>query len=274
MKAPSSGTPHAQERSATAEPSARASLPGGAVAWQLALGACLLAAWEAFGLVHGDVWVSRPSLVAAKIAGWLAGDLHVHLATTLVEVIAGLTIGGFGGAVVGLSLGRSTTLSTVLRPVVVALYSVPLITLVPLLILFFGLDMAPKIILVAIVVFFLLFFNTFSGAQSVDDDLVNALNVMGATGSERMRKAIAPAAMVWIVGGLKVALPYALVAAITGEMLAARSGIGLLLVRGYAQFDMTAVYAALLILTLLGIVLSEGLNRIERRLLRWRHAAE
>jgi NitT/TauT family transport system permease protein len=256
------------------EASAQAVLPGGLVLWQIAVGACLLAGWEVFGLAREGAWVSRPSLVGGKIAVWLAGDLHVHLGTTLAEVVAGLAIGGFCGAAVGLSLGRSTALAAILRPVVVAFYSVPLITLVPLLILFFGLGVAPKIILVAVVVFFLLFFNTFSGAQSVDEDLVNSLDVMGASGSERMLKAIVPAATVWIIGGVKVALPYALVAAITGEMLAARSGLGFLLVRGYAQFDMTAVYAALLILTLLGIFLSEVLNRVERWLLRWRHAEE
>ena len=234
----------------------------------------MLVLWEAAGTLYGEQWISRPSLVAVRLVDWLGGDLHVYVATTLIEVLSGVAIGGTSGALFGLLLGRSATLSVVLRPVIVGFYSVPLITLVPLLILFFGLEMAPKIILVSIVVFFLMFFNTFSGARSIDEDVVSGLTLMGANRGERFRKAVAPASMVWLIAGLRVSLPYALVAATTGEMLAARSGVGLLLVNGYAQFDMAAVYAALLILTVLGIALSEGLNLLERRLLRWRQAVE
>lgn len=241
--------------------------------YRMSVGVLLLALWEVAGMGHGEKWISRPSLMALKLASWLQGDLHIHLATTLTEVLAGMAIGGACGSILGLSLGRTRVLSVILRPIIVGLYSVPLITLAPVIILIFGLEMSPKIILVSLVVFFLLFFNTFSGAQALDNDILDSLKLMGASRIELFRKMIAPAAMVWILAGFKIALPYALVAAVTGEMLSSRSGIGLLLVRGYAQFDMTAVYAALLILMGLGAGLSEGLNRIELWFLRWRVAA-
>ncbi len=115
-----------------------------------------------------------------------------------------------------------------LRPIIVAFYSVPLVALAPLFIMFFGLDMLPKIVLVTIVVFFLLFFNTFAGASPVDRRSDRAgRSLMGSTRREIFKKVVAPACMAWIIGGIKTALPYALVAATTGEMLAARRGIGL-----------------------------------------------
>ena len=240
--------------------------------WQVAVGVGLLAAWEALGRLHGSQWTSEPSLIADRLVQWVQGDLYLQVATTLTEVVTGLVIGAAFGILAGLVLGRSPLLSVILRPIIVAFYSVPLIALAPLFIMFFGLDMLPKIVLVTLVVFFLLFFNTFAGATSVDYDLIAQVELMGSTRREKFQKVVAPACMAWIVGGFKIALPYALVAATTGEMLAARRGLGFLLSDAASQFDMTSLYAALFILMVMGLAVSEAAAWAERRLLRWRHA--
>src|SRR6202020_1083839 len=126
-------------------------------------GVLLLAGWETIGRLYGSEWTSRPSLVAVRLASWLHGSLYIHVATTLTEVVTGLMVGAAFGVVAGLLLGRA-----------------PLIALAPLFIMFFGLDMLPKIVLVTIVVFFLLFFNTFAGAASVDNDLIAQIELMGS----------------------------------------------------------------------------------------------
>lgn len=243
------------------------------LAWQIGLGVAWAAAWEIAGAATGSPWISRPSLIGTQLLRWARGALYIHVATTLTEVVVGLLIGAVFGILAGLWFGRSPLLAGVMRPIIVAFYSVPLIALTPLFIMFFGLDMEPKIILVAIVVFFLLFFNTFAGAQQVDADLIAAVDLMGSSTRERFQKVIAPACVAWIIGGIKVALPYALVAATTGEMLAARRGLGFLLSEAAAQFDMTALYAALVVLMLLGLAVSEAASWLERHMLRWRHAA-
>jgi len=241
--------------------------------WQIGVGVAWLALWEIAGATTGSTWISRPSLIGAQLWRWARADLYVHVATTVTEVVVGLLAGTLCGILAGLWFGRSPLLAGVMRPIIVAFYSVPLIALTPLFIMFFGLDMEPKIILVAIVVFFLLFFNTFAGAQEVDADLIAAVDLMGSTTRERFQKVIAPACIAWIIGGIKVALPYALVAATTGEMLAARRGLGFLLSDSASQFDMTGLYAALVVLMLLGLAVSEAASWLERHLLRWRHAA-
>jgi NitT/TauT family transport system permease protein len=243
------------------------------LAWQIAVGLAWLAVWEIAGDVTGSTWISRPSLIGARLLIWARGDLYVHLATTVTEVVVGLTIGTGFGILAGLWFGRSPLLAGVMRPIIVAFYSVPLIALTPLFIMFFGLDMLPKIVLVGIVVFFLLFFNTFAGAQEVDADLIAAVDLMGSTTRERFQKVIAPACVAWIIGGIKVALPYALVAATTGEMLAARRGLGFLLSDAASQFDMAGLYAALVVLMLLGLAVAEAASWLERRMLRWRHGS-
>lgn len=242
------------------------------ILWQVAVGIVLLAGWEMIGRISGGVWTSMPSLIAMKLAAWLQGSVYIHIVTTLAEVISGLAMGAMAGVLAGLLLGRSPVSAGILRPIVVAFYSVPLVALAPLFIMFFGLDMLPKIVLVTIVVFFLLFFNTFAGASSVDHDLIAQVELMGSNRREMFQKVVAPACMAWIIGGIKTALPYALVAATTGEMLAARRGVGFLLSDAASQFDMTSLYAALFILMVMGLVVAETAAWAERHMLRWRHA--
>jgi NitT/TauT family transport system permease protein len=241
------------------------------VLWQVALGVGLILTWEASGRLLGTTWTSEPSRVAVQLFRWLGGPLYVNLAVTVTEVAAGLAIGTALGVLMGLWLGRAPVL--VMRPIVVACYSVPLIAMSPVFIMFFGLGMLPQVVLVTVVVFFLLFFNTFAGASAADADLIASLQMMGSTGGELFRKVVAPASMVWIVAGLKTALPYALVAATTGEMLAGRRGIGTMLSEAGSNFDMPSLYAGLVVLMALGLAVSATAARLESWLLRWRHAA-
>ena len=242
--------------------------------WQVALVAGLLAVWELFGRLNGGDQVSSPSRIIDRIVIWLGGELYPHLFTTLIELASGMAIGCSLGILAGLVLGRMPIVSIILRPIIVGLYSVPLVTLAPLFIMFFGLGLLPKIVLVSIVTFFLLFFNTFTGAQQVDKDFLRTLDLMGAGKFEQFRKVVAPATAVWIAGGIRIALPYALVATITGELLATRSGLGFLISRAAERFDMTSLYAVLLILMAIGLLLSEAALRLEHRFLRWRQVAE
>jgi len=241
--------------------------------WRVIVALSIPLVWEAVGRLSGSAWISTPSRVGMRVLAWASDGLAFHIATTVEEIATGLLIGSFFGILCGLLLGRMPVLAGILRPIIVALYSVPLISLAPLFIMLFGLGRMPQIVLVSIVVFFLIFFNTFAGAEAVDEDLIRTLHLMGAGRTEVFRKVIGPASVVWIIGGLKVALPYALVAATTGEMLGSRGGIGFLLNNAAQQFDMTSLYAALIILMALGVLTSGAAVRLETWLLRWRHAA-
>lgn len=240
---------------------------------QVLLALAIVGLWEWAGRSLGHSWTSLPSLIFMRLIEWGSTDLAHHITVTLTEIAIGLVIGGTSGVLIGLLLGRSLVLGTVFRPIIVGFYSVPIITLAPLFILWFGLDMAPKIVLVTVSAFFLLFFNTFSGVQAIDRDIVLSMRLMGASPSEEFRKIIAPGAMTWIISGVKIALPYAFAAAVTGELLASRDGLGSLLSKAAAQFDMTGLYSALVVLMVMGIVASALAVAVERWMLRWRHAA-
>jgi NitT/TauT family transport system permease protein len=242
--------------------------------WQIVFGLAFFASWEWAAVTFGDSWTSRPSLIFARLGVWLAGPLYYHLLTTFGEIAIGLSVGIPLGALCGLWLGRTPLLGQLLRPFIVTLYSVPLITLAPLFVMWFGLEMRPKIVMIAVVVYFLLFFNTFRGTQTIDEDLIDTLRMMGANRREIFLKIVLPASTAWIMSGVKIALPYSLVAATVGEMLAARAGVGWLISRAAAQFDMASLYAALIVLMAAGLVLAQLATVAERRFLRWRHAEQ
>jgi NitT/TauT family transport system permease protein len=244
------------------------------LAWQLAFGVLAVATWEVAGRTFGSAWSSLPSLVLRRLITWGEGDLFMHISVTMTELSIGFALGTVAGMLAGMTLGRMETLALVLRPVIVALYSVPLITMAPLLILWFGLEMESKIVLVTIVVFFLVFFNTFAGVRTIDPSLIVTLQLMGSTRREEFQRIIAPASMAWILSGIKIAFPYALAATTTGELLGGNRGLGTLLSRAATQFDMTGLYAALIVLLVIGIVFGEVIAFIERYLLRWRNVAE
>jgi NitT/TauT family transport system permease protein len=238
--------------------------------WRAMLLAILLGGWEFYGRFVSDVWFSRPTAIFGRIWTWAGDGLAGHVATTLTEMAAGLLIGVPLGTLLGLVLGRLPVVAGLVRPIIFGLYSIPLVTLAPLFIFWFGLDLAPKIILVSIVTFFLLFFTTFAGVQTIDRELIDNYRLLGASRTEVLRKLIAPACLAWILSGLKIALPYSLIAAVVGEMLLARAGLGFLLMYASQQIDMTGMFAALIILMIAGVLVGEAVNLLERRVMRWR----
>jgi NitT/TauT family transport system permease protein len=238
--------------------------------WRVILATGILAAWELYARFVDSTWTSQPSAILARLGELVTGRLPTDIAVTLSEIGLGFLIGVPIAVILGLWLGRTPTVAALLRPIIVTLNSVPVVALAPLLIMWFGLGLAPKVAMVASVVFFLVFFNTLAGAQAVDQDLVETLQIMGATRSENFQKIIAPASVAWILAGLKAALPYSLIAATVGEMLLSQAGLGNYIATAGSQFDLTGVYCGLLVLMLLGATFSECAHQLERIVLRWR----
>lgn len=238
--------------------------------WRCLMLAVLLCGWEAYGRFVDDAWFSRPSLILKRIVAMAGSGLEVHIATTLSEMLAGLAIGVPAGTLLGLLLGRMPLVASIARPIIFGLYSIPLVTLAPLFIFWFGLGLTAKIVLVAIVTFFLLFFTTFAGMQTIDRDLIDSYRLMGATRGELLRRVIGPACLAWIISGLKLALPYSLIASVVGEMLMARAGLGYVLMNASQQIDMTGMFAVLFVLMAVGVCVGESVNVFERRVMRWR----
>jgi len=239
-------------------------------------GMALLALWElSSGRLIDPFWVSSPSQVFLYLYGVVAdGSIFAHLAVTLYETFTGFLIGAIFGIGLGFALGRRETLAEVLDPYVVAFNGIPRIALAPLFIIWFGIGPTSKVILVVSVVFFLTFFNTFAGVKGVDAELKNVLRIMGASERQILWKITLPSIVPWITTGLKISLPYAIVAAVVGEFIAAGKGLGYLINYNTSLFSTTGALGGILVLALVVVVCNEAINRAESYLLRWRPREE
>lgn len=245
------------------------------------LAVAALAAWEVFSGEPGEPWVliddyylSTPSAVWAALWEWIStGILWGHVLITLQETVIGFLIGATLGLVVGFTVGVNRLVGAALTPFITAAYSIPRLALVPLFLLWFGLGIASKLALVATIVFFLVFYNTYSGVRDVDEELIDTLRVMNARRRHIWGKVVLPSAMTWILTGLGISAPYALVGAVTAEMISSNRGMGYLLVRSSGQFYTAGVFAAILVMILLSVLVNTVVWGLESWLLRWKRAA-
>src|SRR5690606_35727161 len=131
-----------------------------------------------------------------------------------------------------------------------------------------GIGIESKIALATFGVFFLIFYNTYSGTRSVDSELVDVLRLMGARRGQIIRKVVIPSALYWIFTGMRVSIPYAMIGVVVAEMMASNKGIGYLIQAAAGQFNTSGVFAALFVLVAISVVLQSTLKRVEKALVR------
>lgn len=233
----------------------------------------VVAVWQA----ASNAGVFDPGVVPSPVAIWqhlaklaLSGTLWFQSWITIQETIAGFLIGSIGGIVLGFAIGSVPALAEVLDPFILAIYSVPKVALAPLFIIWFGIGIWMKIVLAAVTVLFIVFFNTLAGVRNVDRDLEDAVWLMGASRWDVLLKVQVPSAMSWALTGIRIAIPYALIGAIIGELIASNRGIGYLIESAASQYDTAGVFAALLVLTVLAMLLNAVVDEIDRRLSKWK----
>lgn len=185
-------------------------------------------------------------------------------------MVLGLLLGSALGVVVGALFGSNRLISDSMGPFVTAIYTIPRVALVPVFILWFGIGLFMKVALNAVIVFFIMFFNTYAGVRDVDQELVDVIRLTGASRLDILAKVVAPSAAPWIFTGLTLALPYSLTGAVVAEMFASNRGLGYLLAFSGGSLDTTGVFTVLMILMGLGGLIQQLVAAIERRTLRWK----
>ncbi len=241
-------------------------------AGQVAIGVAFLLLWHfVSGRLIDPFFISSPDAVAIKLWTWgLDGTLWHAFSYTFKAMIIGFLVGSLTGFVTGFVLGRSDILARLFDPFITAIYCMPKIALAPLLILWFGIGIESKVAMSALIVFFLVFLNTFAGVRDVNPLYLQVTSIMGATPMQQLRHVVFPSAAAWVLTGLKVSVPYALIGAVVGELISSNRGIGFLIGQASGLFDTAGVFAGLAVLAVTGIVLNAGLKKLETRLLRWR----
>ena len=232
---------------------------------RLLLVVTVLGLWElASGRWVSKYWLSSPSAILTTLWRWANdGSLWLHLSTTLTEMGLGYVAGCLTGIALGLMLGFLPRVHRVVIPYLGGLYCLPKIALAPLFVILLGIDLGYKVALVGITVFFLILYSTLDGIHDIDRDLILALKLMGASRGEVALKVLIPGCLRWVFSGMRIAVRYAFTAAVLGEVIASNRGVGYLVESYAGQFNSTGVFAAVLLLVVCSLGLSELLTRWE-----------
>jgi NitT/TauT family transport system permease protein len=231
----------------------------------------LFAVWQGLSLAFGTYWVGSPWGVVSRLAGGVwSGELLGHASYTLFEAVAGFLIGAIPAAALPFALRRMPIVTAILDPFMVGGYGAPKLALAPLFILWFGIGIESKIALVAITVFFIVYFSALAGIRALDAKLVQMAQVMGANERDVARHIVFPGAVPYIFTGFRIAMPYSIGGAVIAELISANRGLGYLVQLSAMNFDTTGVFVALVAVTLIVFLGNWAVDAGERRLLRWR----
>ena len=241
------------------------------LAGQLVLLALILGGWAwASGRVLDRLFLSDPvSVTKAFWAILLKGTLWYHLRFTLIETLLGYLIGAGLGLAGALAVSMIPAGEPVLRPFVILAYATPKIALAPLMIIWFGIGILPKVILAATFVFFVVFLSTLAGIATVPPQLVSVVRVMGAAPSAVFRKVVLPSALPFILTALRLTIPAALIGAVIGEFISSNRGVGYLINAASSRYATAEVFAGIGSLLVVVLCMNAGLSLLERSWSRW-----
>jgi NitT/TauT family transport system permease protein len=231
----------------------------------------LLAAWQGGSMVLGEYWLSTPCAAASRfVTTLMSGELVFHGSYTVGEAVIGCIAGGVPAVLLPFLLRRHPIAVAILDPFMVGGYGAPKLAFAPLFILWFGIGIESKIALVAAVVFFIVYFSTLSGVRALDLKLVQMAQVIGASERQVGRHIVFPAAVPNIFAGFRIAVPYAIGAAVIAELISSNRGLGYLVQTGAMNFDTTQVFVAILAATIVVHAFVAIVDGAEAFLLRWR----
>jgi NitT/TauT family transport system permease protein len=249
----------------------------GVWAGRVGLAAVILGGWQlctAVGIVD-KFFFGQPTEIAARLVDYFRngtefGSYYYNIWVTMQEALIGFVVGTVAGILLGVLLGQSRFLAEVLGPYIKIVNAVPRIVLGAIFIVAFGIGTTPKILLAAVLVFFVVFFNAFQGAREVDRNILANARVLGASRLQVIRHVIVPSALTWIIASLHTAFGFAIVGALVGEVLGAKAGLGLVITTAQNNFDPDGVFATMFVVAVLVLGAEWLMARLERRLLAWR----
>jgi ABC-type nitrate/sulfonate/bicarbonate transport system permease component len=240
----------------------------------LAPGAFLIlvvAAWEAavIGFEVPPFVLPKPSAIVTE----LVTNWHVfqgHFIFTLKNVILGFLLAFVVAMVLGFVVAHSRLANRTLYPILIASQTIPVIAIAPIFIIWFGYGILPKVITTALICFFPLTVNTVAGYMSVDPDQRTLFRAYHATLWDTFHKLTFPAALPYVMAGLKVTMTLSVIGGVIGEWIGSEEGLGYLIIQASAQIMTVRVFASIALLALMGIALFLVASAIERAVLPWR----
>jgi ABC-type nitrate/sulfonate/bicarbonate transport system permease component len=239
---------------------------------QVSLVVVVLAVWQYIGMKEGDFFLAPPTSVAGAAVEVVAeGELWDVIGSTLFGIVIGFAIAAVIGVAIGTLMGTSKSASTALNPVVSAGYVVPEAAIVPLLIIWFGLGMEPRVISVVLFAVFEIIVSTYAGVRNVDRVLPEVARSFGASQSQLFRKVTCMAALPYIFSGLRMGAARAVKGMVVAELLFAATGVGGAIQDGANAYQTDKVMVYVIVITLIGVGFAGIVQLIERLWMRSWH---
>jgi NitT/TauT family transport system permease protein len=236
----------------------------------LALFVAVLVVWEGVSRIFKlpEFVLPAPTAIVAVLIDHQR-DLALAAYVTAKEVLYGFLLSAVIGAAVALVIARFARFGRALYPLVVLFQTVPKVALAPLFILWFGFDLAPKVTLIVVIAFFPVAINMLVGLQTVDPNLIALMRSVGASRNEILRRIQIPNSLPYLMAGLKVAVTLAVIGAIVGEFAGAQAGLGYMIQFASTQMQTSLVFAALVEVSVLGLLFYYVIEWLERRYINW-----
>ena len=236
----------------------------------------LLALWELLPRIvtlsaGTKLFFTTPSQIAGTL--WRlfdTGAIWQPLGVSATGFALGLGLGAVVGLPLGVLIGRSRTLNAMLDPFITAFNATPRLVFLPLVMLWFGLGLWPKVIIVFIGALFPILINTYEGVRNADRTLINVVRSFGAGEWDVARLVVVPNAMPYIIAGLRLAIGRAVLGVVVAEFFGAESGLGVMMVQAASRYQVDVVFAGLIIFAALSLVLTAAVQVLENRLSGWR----
>lgn len=231
----------------------------------------ILAEWGTRSGWISSLTLPRPSDVVKTFGElWSTGMLFKHLAPSLTRLAVGASIGVTVGVSTGILIGLFSYFRSGLVPLVAALFPIPKIALLPLFVIWFGIDEGSKYALIAFGTFTPTVVATYGAVDNVDRTLIRMAQSFGLGWFSIVRKIVLPGAMPGILSGLRISLAIAIILLVAAEMLGAEYGIGAYILEAGSLYDLERLFAGVVILSVLGVLVSSIIGWIEKRVLSWR----
>ena len=209
------------------------------------------------------LWRGLYASPMAKDGFWYHGGI------TLAEILLGFGIGSGIGLAIGILVSQLPRLEALLGPYVAALQSVPKVAVAPIIVVWLGFGIGSKVVIICLLTFFPVLVTSIAGFKAVDPDRIDLLRSLSATRWQIFRKAKFPSAVPYIFAGLNMAAAFSVVGAVVGEFVGAQAGLGVLILQMEAQADTGGSFAVCVVLSVIGILLTGLLRRVQRRVLHW-----
>ncbi len=237
-------------------------------------GAAGIALWQFFAdsVVRNPLFLPPPSAVLiATIQVLRSGELLDNLMVSLTYFAVGSALGFAGGVLLGLLLGASPRVAEYVDPWVSAAYTAPLVALTPLLIIWFGIGLWSKTIIIALVVIFPVTIGTVAGIRSTDRSLLEVATSMGAGRLDTLRKVMVPWALSFILSGARIGVGRGVIGIFVAELFGGASkGVGLMITNAASVFNTPLLFVGIIVLAVMGVAVTSVLRYLERRMAPWR----